>query len=834
MIPLIFGSDETPFTSLGGDKKGWPLFMSLANIHSSIRNAHSLRAWIHLASLPTIPKKPTSKGKNANFTLAGWGLDKNDTIQETLETILKDLTRLYSEGIEIECSDGKVRVCHPILAGWIADYKEYGSLFQVKNNSCVNCEIPMSSMGDNVKGPARNFSAYKRKYHDYMDMKEALEAGGLGPITHKRYKQDTTDIGAWFFARRAHLADRLFHEDNPALSSKNLWKPDLLHTLYEGMAKHLFNWILGLLKKYDRLHRFNERWLAIPRYNDMTSPSKSFFQMTQKTGKEMRTATRLLLPVLTAALDSPKPTEAAVFDKAINCTRYMVDFMLLCHYNEHTDESIQLLTVYLEKFHSFKDVFLEFRAGAAAKDAVDEAQRGGANLSTSEQHNILRDNANFSLPKLHLLSYFAETIQRFGNLHHWSTEVVEGQLSPLKAAYRDSNKVNATAQVIAAVSREYTLDVLELNIKEATRTAIEERARASAVDEISKTADGRAPRTGVDENSTNRQDSNTDARASGAAVDEIPYRHTPKRPAWIDDVQTSLMMYADSKSSRAAAQANRQYEYGTDSPHGPVKDEYSETASSTTDDDKSTPPALFSGPIPLSRHMLSGTLKPARKVKSWSIPRNVAALASTFKMPFLPKLLMAKLGFGRVLPVDKVGYLPVEALSCLQITSEVFQSHYLEVLKARTSLPAHLQQRVLQEAVYYDDSPNEHGGFENFAIGKVLSYFTVWVPDSSNFPLLHVLNKSSYTNPTIHRLAVVQTYRYDNGGEFFRGCELGRVTLERDSEKMYKIIDIEQILRPAHLIPLHDPTTRYEPTMRWYVNNRIDDATWDMFYGRVD
>ncbi|RPA70844.1 hypothetical protein BJ508DRAFT_218841, partial [Ascobolus immersus RN42] len=127
--PLIFGSDETPFTQLGGDKKGWPLFMSVANILSSIRNATSTRAWIQLASLPAIPKKPEAKGKNANFTLTGWGMHKNDTIQETLAHILKDLPDLYDNGMEILCSDGKVRICHPIMAGWIADYKEYGKSY---------------------------------------------------------------------------------------------------------------------------------------------------------------------------------------------------------------------------------------------------------------------------------------------------------------------------------------------------------------------------------------------------------------------------------------------------------------------------------------------------------------------------------------------------------------------------------------------------------------------------------------------------------------------------------------------------------------------------------
>ncbi|RPA70559.1 hypothetical protein BJ508DRAFT_199232, partial [Ascobolus immersus RN42] len=129
IIPIIFGSDETPYTQLGGDKKGWPLFMSIGNIHSSIRNLLSSKAFIQLASLPAAPP------------LSAWIRQKNNSIQQTLSVILQDLSVLYSTGIEFNCSDGKVRIGHPKMCGWIADYKEFGTLFQIYANSCAVCEI---------------------------------------------------------------------------------------------------------------------------------------------------------------------------------------------------------------------------------------------------------------------------------------------------------------------------------------------------------------------------------------------------------------------------------------------------------------------------------------------------------------------------------------------------------------------------------------------------------------------------------------------------------------------------------------------------------------------
>ncbi|RPA71200.1 hypothetical protein BJ508DRAFT_218312, partial [Ascobolus immersus RN42] len=43
---LIFGSDETSYSQLGGDKKGWPIFMSIINIHSSVRNLKSSKTFV--------------------------------------------------------------------------------------------------------------------------------------------------------------------------------------------------------------------------------------------------------------------------------------------------------------------------------------------------------------------------------------------------------------------------------------------------------------------------------------------------------------------------------------------------------------------------------------------------------------------------------------------------------------------------------------------------------------------------------------------------------------------------------------------------------------------
>jgi len=56
IVPLICGSDETQLTDFSCDKKAWPIYLTIGNIHSSIWNKYSYLAQIVLAFLPVPPK----------------------------------------------------------------------------------------------------------------------------------------------------------------------------------------------------------------------------------------------------------------------------------------------------------------------------------------------------------------------------------------------------------------------------------------------------------------------------------------------------------------------------------------------------------------------------------------------------------------------------------------------------------------------------------------------------------------------------------------------------------------------------------------------------------
>ena len=140
IIPLIFGSDETFQTNFSGDKNIWPLSMSVGNIPSKYRNKPLTAAWRLLALLPIRPKRASKQTVDNEKTSA------LETVQMVLNKVLKELQPMWESGMRITCPDGKVRIGHPVIAGWLGDYPEYIKLFTSSYMSCPTCITPRHQM----------------------------------------------------------------------------------------------------------------------------------------------------------------------------------------------------------------------------------------------------------------------------------------------------------------------------------------------------------------------------------------------------------------------------------------------------------------------------------------------------------------------------------------------------------------------------------------------------------------------------------------------------------------------------------------------------------------
>jgi len=142
-----------------------------------------------------------------------------------------------------------------------------------------------------------------------------------------------------FETRGIDLEKKVFHGLHQ-VSAPGLHKPDLLHTVYLGLFKHLIDWISGFLKKHARLHAFDDTWKALPSYLGFLVPKKAYREVTQWQGKEMRNLGGCLLGVLAVALRQPDSPQVIPFNHALDCVRALVNFNMIAEYRSHTPETI--------------------------------------------------------------------------------------------------------------------------------------------------------------------------------------------------------------------------------------------------------------------------------------------------------------------------------------------------------------------------------------------------------------------------------------------------------------------------------------------------------------
>jgi len=215
----------------------------------------------------------------------------------------------------------------------------------------------------------------------------------------------------------------------------------------------------------------------------------------------MRGLNRVILACFTAALCDPMTDTTSLSaavkadsKKAIRCIQYITDFYLMAQYRSHILQTIGYVHQYLWIFHDNLHIFREFRGTKKDHQSAKEASRELAveqrevrqgkleeyfQFSTTIRNTIASEErqerqqvvqevlsqGDFNFPKIHLLSHYNIQIRDFGSLPQYSTEVTETLHIPLKDAYRRSNLVNATEQILDTITREHALQMRELNIQ---------------------------------------------------------------------------------------------------------------------------------------------------------------------------------------------------------------------------------------------------------------------------------------------------------------------------------------------------------------------------------
>ena len=158
LVPVIGMSDQTHLTNFSGDKKAWPVYLTIGNIRSKTRNCPSKMAIILVALLPVPPKFASKKAKIRSTQR----MTNDEILEGVFSLILEPLGAIAKFGKEMNCSDGMVRQCFLVLAAWIADQAENETLHGLKRMSCVVCEVPVERLGSNAGEvyPTRDYEKY--------------------------------------------------------------------------------------------------------------------------------------------------------------------------------------------------------------------------------------------------------------------------------------------------------------------------------------------------------------------------------------------------------------------------------------------------------------------------------------------------------------------------------------------------------------------------------------------------------------------------------------------------------------------------------------------------
>jgi len=230
VVPMIFLSDGTYLTNFSGDKKAWPVYMTIGNRSTTIKMAPSYHSILLIALLPIpiemcdVPISQYNAQKEHNRKIK----------QHVLRHVLGPLMDADRHVFYAKCADDYFKHYVALPAAWIADYPEHRDLHNIKDGICYWYECPHDEMGEFPIKP------YEHWDHTlYRMLSDTNSAAAKAPLTCHGVHQGSNVL--WYL-------DCIVSD---------LPKPDLLHTMQLGMLKHLLGWLQDFLKQYKRLEAFN-------------------------------------------------------------------------------------------------------------------------------------------------------------------------------------------------------------------------------------------------------------------------------------------------------------------------------------------------------------------------------------------------------------------------------------------------------------------------------------------------------------------------------------------------------------------------------------------------
>ncbi|KAL0060521.1 hypothetical protein AAF712_012679 [Marasmius tenuissimus] len=190
------------------------------------------------------------------------------------EHIVKPLEKAGADGLHLASGDGLVRRAHPLLAIYACDYPEQITVTCARYGDCAECQIIEEMMGEGTA------------LYPVRDLVKVLH----GPDA---FKEACKDAGA-------KAVFDAFWKDLPYSNIFRSIAPDILHQLYQGVIKHLKNWVITAYGAAE----IDARCRRLPPNHHVRLFVNRISSLSRLTGQEHNDIARFLLSII---VDIPLP-----------------------------------------------------------------------------------------------------------------------------------------------------------------------------------------------------------------------------------------------------------------------------------------------------------------------------------------------------------------------------------------------------------------------------------------------------------------------------------------------------------------------------------------------
>jgi hypothetical protein len=284
---VIIATDKTQLTQFTGGKSAYPVYLTLGNLPRSIRRKPSKQACILIAYLSVskmVGKQLTKKQKSTRI---------QQLFHDSMRIVLEPLIEVGKKGMEVTGGDGKVRIVHPILACYVADYPEQCLVTCAKYGTCPKCQVNDDKMGGREK------AGWRTQRRTSKVICTAREKATSISNFQELCKEDNISGGV----------RRPFWEDFPHCDIHMSITSDILHQLYQGVVKHLEHWCTSLMTTAELDHRIR----SLPPCFGVRHFKNGWSQLSQVSGKERKDMARILLGCIIGKAPSQVSLESYIY-----------------------------------------------------------------------------------------------------------------------------------------------------------------------------------------------------------------------------------------------------------------------------------------------------------------------------------------------------------------------------------------------------------------------------------------------------------------------------------------------------------------------------------------